>query len=586
MGRSIHHLSRIKVKGVLLVILLLITTILGAIAIYYLLYTGKVYPGIKVSGVDVGGQSPKNAAIILSSNIKTPQELHLIAQGQSFNIKTKDIELSYEFTESSERVYNYTRTGNFLYDLSNRIELLIYPKNFGLITYLNNDKLIKIISVISGQISVDPVEPSIKLVNGNVEIEKGIPGNEVNQEALRAEIGEELSFSKNEDIKIPIIIIDHSLSDAQVHDLQIRAEKYVGKSIQTKFEFNTFIFNDSDILKLIDPKSGYNDEAVNNIVQNLSTKVNRDPQNPKFNFEGGRVTQFQPSLDGIKADGENLKTQIIISLKQLENSNDKVANFDIPVTRTPAEVTTDKSNNLGIKELIGRGTSIYYHSIPSRVYNVSLAASKINGTLVKSGNVFSFNDTLGDVSEFTGYQQAYIISEGKTILGDGGGVCQVSTTLFRAVLNAGLPILERQAHAYRVGYYEQDSPPGLDATVYSPSPDFKFKNDTSAYILIEARADPKHYSLVFELYGASDGRVSTISKPIVTNVTPPPDDLYQDDPTLPTGTIKQVDFKAWGAKVTFNYKVVRNGDTLINKTFISDYRPWQAIYLRGTGPIN
>ena len=239
---------------------------------------------------------------------------------------------------------------------------------------------------------------------------------------------------------------------------------------------------------------------------------------------------------------------------------------------------------MGIKELIGRGTSTYFHSISGRVYNVSLAASRINGTLVKPGDTFSFNDTLGDVSSFTGYQQAYIISDGKTILGDGGGVCQVSTTLFRAALNAGLPILERQAHAYRVGYYEQNSPPGLDATVYGPSPDFKFKNDTPAYILIQAKANSKNYSLVFELYGASDGRVATISKPVVSGVTAPPEDRYQDDPSLPTGQTKQIDFKAWGAKVTFNYSVTRDGEQIYKRTFISNYRPWQAVYLRGTGP--
>ena len=160
-----------------------------------------------------------------------------------------------------------------------------------------------------------------------------------------------------------------------------------------------------------------------------------------------------------------------------------------------------------------------------------------------------------------------MIKEGKTILDDGGGVCQVSSTLFRALLNSGLPITERQAHAYRVSYYEQGSSPGLDATVYSPSPDLKFVNDTPGYILIEATADTKNYSLVFEIYGTSDGRVASITKPVVTGVVAPPEDLYQDDPSLPSGTIKQIDYKAWGAKVTFNYVVTRDGQEIINKTF-------------------
>lgn len=128
------------------------------------------------------------------------------------------------------------------------------------------------------------------------------------------------------------------------------------------------------------------------------------------------------------------------------------------------------------------------------------------------------------------------------------------------------------------------SPPGLDATVYSPSTDLKIKNDTPGYILIQATAYPKTTTLIFELYGTSDGRVATVSKPRVSDIIPAPEDLYQDDPTLPAGKIKQVDYKANGAKVTFNYFVERDGETIYTKNFVSNYRPWQAIYLRGTGP--
>jgi len=563
--------------------LILTIIIFGSLALYSAAFAGKIYPGISIAGVAIGGKTPKDSTFILSEKTEVPAALTLTYQDQSFKIKTSDIELSYDFTASAERAYEYTRTGNFFYDLGKRIDVLFHPESLGLITNLDNEKLAKVISVISGQISIDPIDPSVKLVEGLARVDKGVPGKEVNQEVLRAAIGEALSQAKPASLEIPVDTIDHTLSQAEADKFQAQAEKYIGKSIQMKFEFSTFSLSDNDILKLLDPKSGYKDVAIIDIVQKITVSINRSPQNPKFIFENGRVSQFQPALDGINVNGEKYKNQLTSSLDTLANSNEISLSFDIPVAKTPPEVTTDKVNNLGIKELVGRGTSTYYHSIPSRVHNIVLAASRINGTLVKPGETFSFNDTLGDVSGFTGYQQAYIISEGKTILGDGGGVCQVSTTLFRAILNAGLPITERQAHAYRVGYYEQDSPPGLDATVYSPSPDLKFKNDTPGYILIEATADPKHYSLVFELYGTGDGRTSTISKPVVTDKTAPPDDLYQDDPTLPTGTIKQIDFKAWGAKVTFNYSVKRNGQEIYKKTFVSNYRPWQAVYLRGTG---
>jgi vancomycin resistance protein YoaR len=89
-----------------------------------------------------------------------------------------------------------------------------------------------------------------------------------------------------------------------------------------------------------------------------------------------------------------------------------------------------QTNNFGIEELIGVGTSNFTHSAPERVYNVTLATSKFNGVLIPKGAVISFNDLVGDISSLTGYKQAYVIKNGRTVLGDGGGVCQVSTTLF------------------------------------------------------------------------------------------------------------------------------------------------------------
>jgi len=565
------------------IVLLIIIT---GVSSYLILYDGKIYPNTSVVGIKVAGKTPSEATSIISSKVSIPSDISLVYQDQTFKINASDINLSYDFEKSATNAYKYTRAGNIFNDIRSRVGILFQPKNIGLVVNTDKDALSKILSIISGQISIDSVSPSASIVNGSIVIARGEAGKEVNQEELTAKIIDSLSFNLGGQIEIPAEIVDNTLSDIEAASFALRAEKYLGKSLSLKFEYNNVVLKDADIIKLLDPKSGYNDSEISATTQKIAKLIEREPQNSKFVFENGRVTEFQPALDGIKIDSAGLKRLISQDLEELVNGDVKNIDLDIPTIKSLPEITISQVNNLGIKELIGRGTSTYFHSIPGRVYNVSLAASRINGTLVKPGEVFSFNNVLGDVSAFTGYQQAYIISEGKTILGDGGGVCQVSTTLFRALLDAGLPINERQAHAYRVGYYEQGSPPGIDATVYSPSPDLKFTNDTSNYILIEAMADPKNYSLIFELYGTSDGRVSTISKPVVTNVSAPPEDLYQDDPSLPAGTIKQIDFKAWGAKVTFKYTVRKNGQEIYNKTFVSNYKPWQAIYLRGTGPAN
>lgn len=580
--KEAKKIKRLVSKFVLAIsFILLFFTI--SLLIYSSLFFGKIYPNISVAGIKIGGLTPQNATFLLSQRVQSPDRLNLLSDDATLIIETKDLGLTYDYSGSAERAYSLARSGNIFFDLETRIDLILHPKNIGLSTSVDEEKIGKILSVFSGQLSIEPKAAGIKIVSGAVQVERGQPGKEVDQKLLRALIGEHLSNLNRDNINIPVNIIDNSLTDQEVVVAKERGEKLVGKSLAINFETYSLNLSDSKLAAFLEPRGGLSNANITALVVKISGEINRDPQNPKFVFDGGRVTEFQPALDGIRLDTDSFKNKFSETFNSIQNGDQKTYSFEIPATRTPPEVSTDQVNNLGIKELIGRGTSTYYHSIPSRIHNIVLAAGRINGTLVKPGASFSFNDTLGDVSQFTGYQQAYIISDGKTILGDGGGVCQVSTTLFRAILKAGLPITERQAHAYRVGYYEQNSPPGLDATVYGPSPDLKFTNDTSDYILIEAKANTKNSSLVFELYGTSDGRVSTTSKPVISDTVAPPEDLYQDDPTLPAGTIKQIDFKAWGAKVVFNYSVVRNGEQIYKKTFISNYRPWQAVYLRGTG---
>jgi len=326
----------------------------------------------------------------------------------------------------------------------------------------------------------------------------------------------------------------------------------------------------------------YTQSKLLKILEPYSTSVEKKPIDALFKFENGKVTTFRASEEGKIVDFESLNNEILSYGEKVLIFNPKIIKITVPIKILKPKVTTESVNSFGIKELIGSGNSRFFHSIPGRIHNISLAALRLNGVMIKPGGVFSFDDALGDVSNFTGYQQAYVIKDGKTVLGDGGGVCQVSTTLFRAILNAGLPIVERQAHAYRVGYYEQDSGPGLDATTYVPSVDLKFKNDTANYILIQTTTDLDNLSLNFSLYGTKDGRTVAISNPVISNQTPPPPPLFQDDPTLPKGEVKQIDFEASGANVYITREVKKNGKVLISEKFTSNYQPWQAVYLKGT----
>lgn len=338
----------------------------------------------------------------------------------------------------------------------------------------------------------------------------------------------------------------------------------------------------------LEPFVVLDDRAFAGFLDEVGRGVEVEPQDALFSFSGGRVSAFKLSSEGKKIDKEKTRRLLMRELTAVVKAAafsgfPEEVTVDLPIRIVKARVATNQANDLGVKELLGRGVSYFYDSIKERVFNISLATSRVNGLLVAPGDVFSFNDEIGTISAETGYKKAYSIVRGKTVLDDGGGVCQVSTTLYRAVLNSGLPVVERVAHAYRVGFYEQGGfLPGMDATVYPPSPDFKFRNDTGNWILIQASFDETAKSLTFDLYGSSDGRLTTLSKPVILSTSPPPEPIYNDDPNLPKGTVRELDKAHFGAKVYFTRKVVRGEETLIDERVESNYRPWAAVYVRGT----
>lgn len=334
----------------------------------------------------------------------------------------------------------------------------------------------------------------------------------------------------------------------------------------------------------LNPLFSWEKRILAETLEMLEHEINIPAENALFEFMNGRVTAFKLAKSGRALDKQLLTKRFEEQLLRIaaEPGQDTTIVFDLPVNEVKPTIS-DAKNNYGITELIGRGESWFKGSIPGRVHNVALGASRINGILIVPGETFSFNQAIGDISAATGYKQAYVIKSGRTVLDDGGGICQVSTTLFRAALNTGLPITERHAHSYRVGYYEQGGwKPGFDATVYAPSYDLKIQNNTQHHILVQAKADTANTHLIIELYGTKDNRTIELTDARLWEARPAPPDLIQDDPTLPNGQMRQVDWANPGIKAAFDYKVTRNGETLSEKNFFSNYVPWQAVYLRGT----
>lgn len=304
--------------------------------------------------------------------------------------------------------------------------------------------------------------------------------------------------------------------------------------------------------------------------------LEQEPKNAKFKLENGKVVEFQSSQNGSHiVSEENINSLKSAMLSPKENKTVILKN-DV----TEPEFRTDEVNALGIRELIGVSKTSFAGSPKNRRHNIKKAVEKLNGLLIPDGEVFSLVRAIGNVDQEAGFKEELVIKGDKTTPEFGGGLCQIATTVFRSALSAGLPILERQNHSYRVPYYEP--PVGLDATIYLPKPDLIFKNNTGSSILILGSISGDN--LEFEFWGTSDGRLATTSKPKVGNIVPPPPPKLLLTEELPPGVKKCTERAHAGADASFTYTVTRADGTREEKIFRSHYRPWQEVCLLGVAP--
>jgi vancomycin resistance protein YoaR len=322
-------------------------------------------------------------------------------------------------------------------------------------------------------------------------------------------------------------------------------------------------------------------------LNDIAARVNESPRNARFIFND---ETRQIDLLASSATGRSL--DVPASLSSIQNALANHGNSAILTFNTIAPVVGDNKTaaELGISELIQTESSFFFGSSEARVQNIEKAASEFHGLLVPPGATFSMAANMGEVSLDNGYTEALIIFNGRTIEGVGGGVCQVSTTLFRTAFFAGFPIKERYPHAYRVSYYEKTSGngrdsslAGLDATVYVPLVDLKFVNDTPYWLLMETYVNRAANRLMWKFYSTTDGRQVEWQTTGPVNIVKPEKPLYKLNPDLKPGEIKQVDYAADGADVRVERSVLKDGSLYFSDTIFTQYAPWRAIFEYGPG---
>lgn len=274
-------------------------------------------------------------------------------------------------------------------------------------------------------------------------------------------------------------------------------------------------------------------------VSDLAASIDKPVIEPRLIIENGRASEFTPPQDGQKLDVYKSSLEALFALEQEQSTS------TLAVAQISPQNRLSDTNNFGISELIAEGISKFGGSPANRRHNIKIGVEKMTGVIVEPGETFSFNKYLGEVDGEHGFLPELVIKKSGTVPEFGGGLCQVSSTAFRAAMDAGLPITERRNHAYAVQYY---APQGTDATIYPGVVDLKFTNDTPGSILVWPYEKDAN-TLIFDFYGTKDGRQVILEKPV------------------------QYDKKTDGSMKAEWTRIVTNNGIISTSTFKSIYQP-------------
>ncbi|MCJ7695313.1 MAG: VanW family protein [Anaerolineaceae bacterium] len=584
--------------GVVLFGLIAISLVIG----FQIKNSQSIYPGVNMTGVDLSGMSTGEAETILKNQITYSGngKILLVDGTNTWLVSPADLGFYIDTQASASQALSIGRSKGLLLNLAEQLRTWKRGTQVLPIAIYDQSKSFNYLQNLAQTIDKPIIETNLTVEGTEIIVNSGQIGRKVNIEATLALLNGPLM--NLQDAVIPLVVDESPPVILDVTETANLARLILNQplvlSLPVEFtDAGPWMITPSELAALLtierensedsaSYKIGLDQIALRSYLFGLAPYLGIEPVNARFIFNDDtrKLEVIEPAIIGralnIEASLDNLIRQL------LEGQHAITLTIDI---LEPAVTDTTSGEELGITELVHAETSYFYGSDTARKQNIATAAKSFHGLLIAPGETFSMANALGNISLENGYAEALIIYGNQTIKGVGGGVCQVSTTLFRAAFFAGFPITERHPHAYRVGYYEMQRDgsrdpnlAGLDATVYVPIVDLKFTNDTPYWLLMETYMG-SYDSLTWKFYSTSDGRSIEWETTGATNIVKAPPDLYRLNPDLAEGEIKKVDYAADGAYVRVNRDVYKNGVFYFEDSFTTQYQPWQAIYEYGPG---
>lgn len=514
-GKNKNPKKKIFIISILIIFLLFISTIFAIVN----MNNTNIISGVKVEGIDISKMSKEEAENVINDKIQVilKRDITLKLDEYTTTITPEQIEMKFDYEDALNKAQNIAKTNNILIDNYQILKTNILKTNINMQITYNKEILSDMIKNINLEIPGAVKQVTYEINDDKLIITNGKSGIEVQENKLEEKI---IGNVKDQ--------LKDVINDIKIPTKEVEAEKI-------------------DIEKIHDEIYR---EAKDAYIEEDPFKLHVEENGLDFNISMEEAKKI------VKEEKEE---------------------YEIPLKITKPKVRTEDLGDKIFKQTLSKYTTIYDAGNTSRASNIALACKTINETIIQPGETFSYNKVLGNTTKEKGYKLGGAYVGGKVVQAYGGGICQVSTTLYNSVLYANLEIVERYNHSYAVSYV----PAGRDATVSYGGKDFKFKNNRNYPIKIVANA--KNGVVNISLKGIKEDKEYDIEISSSVLSTTPFETTYQDNNTLAEGKQKIIQ-KGHNGYKSKAYKTVKYNGKVISKTLLSSdtYKPMNRIIEKGT----
>ncbi|KAB8144412.1 vanomycin resistance protein VanB [Chloroflexia bacterium SDU3-3] len=577
-----------------IVLALLALALIGVAATIYMIdrtYTGKIYPNIRIAGVPVGEMTPGEAKAALAAQREAflAKPVVLTFGEHTWQPSAQDLGLSFQFDQAVESAYQSGHGHDLIADLRAVVGIWQNGLDIPLKANIDQQAILAFVRTASAEIEQPPIDARLWLDGTEVRTSPMQVGRQVQIDETVRDISEALGSFSTQTVPMRTRELLPRLRDSAVQPAQQRLSTILSEPLTLKVDAKTYTWKPETLALMLDiarvPKDSASDQIsiafnpiqVDRRLRKMTDAIGRGSVNPRVAWNGGNLVITKEGRTGLRLEEAQARSQIMA----WDGSEKTLA---LPVTVIQPDVNAANLNTLGIRELISTGKSDFTGSAEYRIQNIGVGMQKFNGILLAPGEEFSFNENVGSIDAENGFVEGYAIIQNRTQLEFGGGICQDSTTMFRAAFWAGLPITERWGHTFYISWYDkyalgpQGDGPGMDATIFTGGPDLKFVNNTGHWMLIESSSNPTTGLAEVRMYGTKTGKTVSITQEVTDRKPAIEKPQFIADKSQPRGTSHRTDTKRGGMTIRVTRTITDAQGNTTTEVFKTVFQPWADKY--------